>query len=118
MRFLANENFPGSAVSSLRSLGHDVVWVRIASPGASDPDVLERAVSEKRILLAFDKNFGEPAQASRLPPECGIVLLRMPMPRASEAGDRLAALIHRRSDWAAHFSVIEPGRLRMRPIRL
>jgi hypothetical protein len=40
MRFLANENFPGSAVMALAAAGHDVVWVSDAAPGVSDPDVL------------------------------------------------------------------------------
>lgn len=39
MRFLANENFPGDAVSALRERGHDVVWIRTDAPGISDPDV-------------------------------------------------------------------------------
>jgi len=26
MRFLANENFPGAAVTILKSAGHDVIW--------------------------------------------------------------------------------------------
>jgi|SRR6516164_6166550 hypothetical protein len=30
MRFLANENFPGAAVTVLKRAGHDIVWVRIA----------------------------------------------------------------------------------------
>jgi hypothetical protein len=28
MRFLADENFPGDAVTALRASGHDVVWIR------------------------------------------------------------------------------------------
>jgi hypothetical protein len=28
MRFLADENFPGAAVSALAKSGHDVSWVR------------------------------------------------------------------------------------------
>ena len=116
MRFLANENFPGSAVESLRARGHDVVWVRLSAPGASDPEVLALAVQEKRILLTFDKDFGEIARCSSLPDECGVVLLRLSMPRAAEAGDRLATVIHSRIDWAGHFSVIEPGHIRMRPL--
>jgi Domain of unknown function (DUF5615) len=40
MRFLANENFPGSAVAVLREAGHDVAWVRTAAPGIADPEVL------------------------------------------------------------------------------
>ena len=114
MRFLANENLPGAAVQSLAAAGHDVVWVRLASPGASDSDVLARAAREQRILLTFDKDFGGLAAASRLPAGCGVVLFRMPAPKASEVGERLAELVTARSDWAGHFSVVEPGRVRMR----
>ena len=115
MRFLANENFPGPAVAVLATAGHDVVWVRAAKPGATDPDVLAWAARERRILLTFDKEFGELATRSALPPECGVVILRTPMPKPGEAGQRVAQLIMARDDWAGHFSVIEPGRVRMRP---
>jgi hypothetical protein len=116
MRFLANENFPGAAVIALGSAGHDVVWVRVAAPGATDPDVLAWAAREQRILLTFDKDFGELARASALPRTCGVVLLRIPMPRPGDAGQWLADLITSRDDWASYFSVIEPGRVRMRPL--
>jgi predicted nuclease of predicted toxin-antitoxin system len=116
MRFLANENFPGAAVTALEAAGPDVVWVRTAAPGTSDPDVLAWAARERRILLTFDKDFGELARGSALPHTCGVVLLRMPMPRPGDVGQRLADLIIARDDWAGHFSVIEPGRVRMRPL--
>ena len=114
MRFLADENFPGAAVGALRAVGHDVVWVRTEAPGVSDLEVLAWAAREERILLTFDKDFGELARSSALPPACGVVLLRMPMPRAAEVGQRLAKMIESRDDSAGHFSVIEPGRVRMR----
>ena len=114
MRFLANENFPGVAVAALESDGHDVVWVRTAAPGTSDPDVLVWAARERRVLLTFDKDFGELARASALPLTCGVVLFRMPMPRPGDAGRRLADLVAARDDWAGHFSVVESGRIRMR----
>jgi hypothetical protein len=113
MRFLANENFPGAAVTALEAAGHDVVWVRTAAPGTSDPDVLAWAARERQ--LTFDKDFGELARGSALPRTCGVVLLRMPMPRPGDVGQRLADLIIARDDWAGYFSVIEPGRVRMRP---
>lgn len=116
MRFLANENFPGAAVAVLAGDGHDVVWVRAAAPGMSDPDVLAWAIREGRVLLTFDKDFGELARASALPSACGVVLFRMPMPRPGDVGRRLAGLIAARDDWAGHFSVIEPGRVRMRRV--
>jgi hypothetical protein len=58
---------------------------------------------------------GELAKAAATPLTCGIMLFRIPMPRAAEVGERLVALIASRDDWAGHFSVIEPGRVRMRP---
>jgi hypothetical protein len=117
MRFLANENFPGPAVAALRAAGQDVVWVRLAKPGASDAEVLTWAAREERVLLAFDKDFGELAGQTVLPPGCGVVLLRTPIPKPGEDGRRLADLIMMRDDWAGHFSVIEPGRVRMRRLR-
>jgi predicted nuclease of predicted toxin-antitoxin system len=54
MRFLANENFPGSAVAALQAAGHDVVWISTAARGATDPEVLAWAARDGRILLTFD----------------------------------------------------------------
>src|ERR1700730_4904943 len=116
MRFLANENFPGAAVLVLQHARHDVVWVRTGAPGTSDTDVLAWAVREAWILLTFDKDFGELARASGLPDTCGLVLFRVPMPKPGDVGKRLADLITARDDWAGHFSVVEPGRIRMRAL--
>lgn len=116
MRFLANENFPGPVIKALQSLGHDVVWVRNVRPGASDPDILNWAVQEQRILLTFDKDFGELAGRSVPPSKCGVVLVRVHVPRSAEQSVYLAEIITARIDWPGHFSVIEPGRIRMRPL--
>ena len=116
MRFLADENFPGSAVDALRASGHDVIWIRVSAPGSSDREVLAQASQERRILLTFDKNFGELAKASSLPTTCGIVLLRIPPPAPGRIGKVIADLILARNDWTGHFSVVEHGRIRMRPL--
>jgi Domain of unknown function (DUF5615) len=117
MRFLANENFPGAAVAALIAAGHDVAWIRNAGPGISDPEVLAWPIRDERILLTFDKDFGELARASALPRRCGVLLFRTPMPNPGDVGARLSSLITSRDDWAGNFSVIEPGRIRMRPLR-
>lgn len=116
MRFLANENFPGDAVTALESAGHDIVWVRTAAPGSKDENLLAWAVRESRVVLTFDKDFGELAWRVGLPASSGIVLFRLPMPPAAGVGAILAARIGERTDWAGHFTVIEPGRIRMRPL--
>jgi predicted nuclease of predicted toxin-antitoxin system len=76
MQFLANENFPLDVVEALRSDGHDVAWIRTDAPGSKDPDILHRAVVENRVLLTFDKDFGDLAFQFGLPATCGIVLFR------------------------------------------
>ena len=117
MRFLANGNFPGDAVAALQSAGHDVVWVRTAAPGSKDDGILAWAMRDDRVLLTFDKDFGELAWRFGLPASCGIVLFRLPMPLPTAVGAALASRIAERNDWPGHFSVIEPSRVRMRTLR-
>ena len=64
----------------------------------------------------FDKDFGELAWRATLPAASGVVLFRLPMHAAADAGAVLAARIGERADWAGHFSVVEPGRVRMRAL--
>ncbi len=90
MRFLADENFPGPAVTALAELGHDIIWVRTAAPGMPDREVLAWTARESRILLTFDKDFGDLARSVALPPFCDVILFRIPMPRANKAGEYLA----------------------------
>lgn len=116
MRFRANENFPGDAVAALLAAGHDIVWVRTDAPGMKDADVLSWAEREARILLTFDKDFGELAWRAGLSTTCGIVLFRLPMPSPAAVGAALAARLGERDDWAGHLSVIEPSRVRMRAL--
>jgi predicted nuclease of predicted toxin-antitoxin system len=114
MRFLANENFPGDAVEALRDQGHDVTWIRTDAPGITDPEVLNRAQSDERILLTFDKDFGELAFRSHLPATCGIILFRVKAPSGAVVAQKVAIAIASRSDWIGHFSVVEDERIRMR----
>jgi predicted nuclease of predicted toxin-antitoxin system len=116
MRFLADENVPGDAVVQLEAAGHDIVWVRTVAPGSKDEHILALAAREERIILTFDKDFGELAWLAGLPASSGIVLFRLPTPAATDVGAILAARISERTDWAGHFTVIEPGRVRMRPL--
>jgi predicted nuclease of predicted toxin-antitoxin system len=117
MRFLADENIPGEAVAQLTAAGHDVVWIRGAAPGMADAEIVAWAAREGRVVLTFDKDFGELAWNAGLPASCGIVLFRLPMLRAADVGVQLAARLSERDDWAGHFAVIEPGRVRLRPLK-
>jgi len=80
VRFLANENIPGQTVQAFQDRGHDIAWIRTDSPGITDREILARAQSGNRILLAFDKDFGELAFRSGLPATSGINLFRISAP--------------------------------------
>lgn len=113
MRLLANENLPGAAVEALRQRGYDVVWIRTDRPDASDREVLALAERESRLLLTFDKHFGELAFHAGLPAECGVTLSRIPLPTPHQAARAITAELESRTDWSGSVSVVEPNRVRM-----
>lgn len=116
MRLLADENFPGDAVSALREQGHDALWIRTHAPGSLDPIVLSLAQKENRILLTFDKGFGELAFHAGLPASCGVILFRIPTTSPDFVTRRVLAVLSSRADWSGHFTVVEPDRIRMTPL--
>ena len=113
MHLLANENFPGLAITALRSRGHDVVWIREDSPGISDHDVLSRATAEGRILITFDKDFGELVFRLGLNTPSGIILFRISPDSPSFVAQTAVTVLESRTDWAGHFSVVDENRVRM-----
>ena len=116
MRILANENFPEEAVAAFRKRKHDVVWIRTEAPGSSDQEVLSQACIGARLIVTFDKDFGELAFRSKLPAACGIVLFRISAPSAAQVARTAVAALESRSDWAGNFAVVEDRRIRVRPL--
>jgi len=113
MRLLANENFPLDAVEALREDGHDVAWIREDARGSKDEQVLARAHQEDRILVTFDKDFGELAFRSKLSSAGGIILFRITAISSQHIAQVAVQALTSRTDWAGHFSVIEDQRIRM-----
>jgi predicted nuclease of predicted toxin-antitoxin system len=105
MRFLADENIPGRLVEILRRAGHDVAWVRIECPGLDDRVVPARAVAEQRVVITFDKDFGERAARSGLSAPSGVILVRLPLARPAETIPRIATVIGERPDGPATWAL-------------
>lgn len=61
MRFLVDECSGPGLAAGLKGQGHDVVSVFDGSKGLDDNHVIEMALSENRILITNDKDFGEKA---------------------------------------------------------
>jgi predicted nuclease of predicted toxin-antitoxin system len=116
MRLLANENFPRVAVEALRQNGHDVLWARLDMPGDDDVAILSRAQTDQRLILTFDKDFGELAFRWGLPATSGVILVRFANDLPDVIAERIVALLQTRTDWAGYFSVVESHRIRTRPL--
>jgi len=76
MRFLANENFPLLSVRILRQAELEVASVTEDSPGIEDSEVLARAADEERVILTFDRDYGELIYRLRLRSPRGVIYLR------------------------------------------
>jgi predicted nuclease of predicted toxin-antitoxin system len=100
----------------LREKGHDVLSISESLPQTADEDILKMAERDCHIILSFDKDFGELAFCSELPVPFGIILLRIPLLSVDYITTIIVDAVQSSSDWAGHFAVVEPGRIRMREL--
>lgn len=91
--FLADENFPLPAVKKLQSLNYDISAVIQTKPGASDDEVLDWAQRENRILLTFDRDFGELIFKRKYSTPAGVVLFRFNPAFSLEPANRLLEIL-------------------------
>ena len=116
MKFIADANVETVIVQWLRSIGHDVVWAVELSHSFTDSEILNLANQEKRILLTYDRDFGDLVFRRRLATE-GVILLRMQSPLQTE---RFSTL---KNYWdtlerclGGHFIVVSDHKIRIRPL--
>lgn len=116
MRILADENCPSDLVNALRERGHDVVWIRSDAPGSKDQTILARAQAENRVILTFDKDFGELAFRMRLPATSGIILCRLSHLPPSRVVTIVINALENGAEWAGIFTIIHEQRIRTVPL--
>lgn len=113
MRFLADESCDFIVVKALRAAGFDVLPVVEVIPRATDAQVIELAIGERRILLTEDKDFGQLVYASA-GTSPGVVLIRFPAGARNTLSPAMLDLIRRRGEQlSAAFVVLQPGRVRI-----
>lgn len=84
MKLLANENFPFDSVKLLRNLGYDTKSIGEDYPSISDKEVMSIAQNEKRIILTFDRDYGELIFKHGLKIDEGVIFLRLDEYQPSE----------------------------------
>ena len=117
MDFLANENIPLSTTRLLTEGGHDVVRVADEMPGASDRQVIEQVINSNRILLTFDRDYGELIFRHKARNVPGVVYFRFTPVAPDEAGMILLDILKEQGiALTGKFTVIERDNIRQRSL--
>jgi predicted nuclease of predicted toxin-antitoxin system len=114
LKFLLDVNVGLTIAKALISAGHDVVRAASIDPRAEDQDVLALAFAQGRILVTYDRDFGELvfARSRELPP--AVVYIRYEPQDVSDTVARLLPLL----DFnllKGHMTVIDARRTRSTP---
>jgi predicted nuclease of predicted toxin-antitoxin system len=97
MRFLVDESCDVALSQALLEEGHNVLEVRSARPGADDEWVINLALSEERILLTEDKDFGRLIYAYGHK-AIGVIFLRYPVSERHRIAQDLVELVNQRNE--------------------
>jgi len=116
MRFLADENIPMRSVQRLRAHGCDMRWVSEVCSGAPDRQVMALARRESRLLLTFDRDFGQLVFRHGYEPPPGIVYLRFIPACPEEVADLVIRLVEERIVLTGMFTVCDRDCVRQRPL--
>ncbi len=114
MNFLADESVDQPIVERLRRAGHPTRAIVEMTPGISDDLVLHLANADGAMLLTADKDFGELVFRQGQIAE-GVILIRLAgLASASKAEVVAQAVAEHAAAMRGCFTVIEPGRVRIR----
>ena len=116
MKFLADENFPDTALRELRAGAYDVSSVSEDNPGIGDEEVAGLCDGLGRVLLTFDKDFGELVFRRGLVAELSVVLFRID-PEPVVVAEILRSLVDTGILTAGVFCVVARNKVRVRPLR-
>jgi predicted nuclease of predicted toxin-antitoxin system len=119
MRFLVDASLPPALAGTLHEAGHDAVFLaEIGSPSASDPEVIELARREERIIITADSDFStELALAGQAAPSI-VYYRRTRARRGTQLAILLLAQLARVEQELTRGAivVIEEGRVRVRSL--
>jgi len=115
MNILADESVDRQIVERLRQDAHNVLYIAEVEPSISDNIVFDRANEKSALLVTGDKDFGEIVFRDNRLSSGGVVLLRLVGLSAEKKANIVAEAFQTRgTEFSNHFSVIAPGKIRIR----
>lgn len=114
IKFLVDTGVGKKTEDWLRNNGYDSTSVRDINPGAKDSEILKIAVSENRMVITMDKDFGELVYNSAMD-HAGVLILRLEDADGDEKiGIIKKILISHSEKIYRKFCVFQDGKLRIR----
>jgi len=114
MKILANENFPLPSARYLRTQGYDVTYIGEDCFGISDEEVLQKAINEERIIITFDRDYGELVFKKGFKPKMGIIYLRIFKYTPEQPGVIIKNLLSQNINFENCLSVFDGEHLRQK----
>ena len=116
IKLLADENIPKRTVQTLKQRDIDISSVLDSSPGLSDRAVIELASRENRVIVTFDKDFGELIFKERLKVK-GLILLRLAPTSPEHIAERIEYILAQKIPIANKIIVVREDRIRVTSLR-
>src|SRR5688572_10218330 len=111
MKYLADENFPNTALKRLQEVGIDIISIPSELKRSSDRAVLDLATSDQRIVVTFDKDFGE-LLFRRAAGAIGVVLFRLSPAGRDWVVHRTCEVLRSTHNFEGSLTVVELDRIR------
>ena len=117
LKFLIDVGVGRKVEVYLKSQGYDTKTVRDIDPRMEDKEIIRTAVSENRMVVTMDKDFGELVYHSSMR-HSGVLLLRMEDATAPEKLQIIKNILTNYSEQIKNcFCVFQNGRFRIRKIK-
>ena len=116
MKFLADENFPITSFRILKEAGYDIKHIAFDMPSVADVAVTDFAITEDRIILTFDSDYGTLIFKFGYQPP-GVVYFRLPNINADEPAYILMNMLKEDYQILRMHTVVESDKVRQRRIQ-
>ena len=115
-KFVADENIPIETVNILKEQGVDIVSVAAFAPGLTDIEVLDFANTNHRIVITFDKDFGQIVFKEKRKTE-GLILLRFVPLSSQQIAKKIKQVLVSKILLENHIVVVKKDSVRVTPSR-
>lgn len=116
MKLLANENIPFRSSQFLKEQGYDIIHIGNIAPSITDEAVMQLAIKEHRLIITFDRDYGNLVFGEGYRPP-GVIYLRIQDYDPDYPGIFLHALIQSGTlSFEGQFTVVGENSIRQRRI--